>query len=618
MGTVYKALEPALERYVAIKVLHLDYADDPQHQAQFLEEARAVAALRHNNIVPLYFVGSKGKLSYFAMAHIDGPTLEDWIHDKPQFDHNWALWFCDQAIAALDYANRASIIHLDIKPSNFLVDADNIIMLTDFGLATRQRVMRPDEEHELLGTPSYASPEHVMQDPADLRTDIYCMGATLFHLMSHSLPYEADTVEEICRMHVQAPFPAEKALKAGVPTGWVCLMNKMMEKKPEDRFQTYEELSEALADVHHFRYGELNYGPPTTVQRRRGLPRTSGPPETLYGLLPNDIALNERSLFEIKRTYTPEEVESILDRRGKLLPFNDLTGQINELATDAPVDFTDIVVNLEKVPKLRATVNDLCAFISQISDECADDDAGKVELLGARRTRNLALTCMLLESPWQAARPLDWRPFWQYSIASGLLMEMMVDMLDLPTNGHDYALGLFHSIGKLLLAQLFPTTYIGAIIRCIQRDQPLMEVEREVFGVDHARFAGEWMRRHRITQSLQLPIAAYEEPDTANNSGGMLSGVLGSNTDAAFLQAHALQSVTHLCKQHGFGFSCDTWMEQVCWSELPSTQTLFHARQNEDIEWKDFTAFFLESCRLFPELSLVELAAPHEPALPGD
>src|SRR5271155_5311525 len=185
MGTVFKALEPALERYVAIKVLRPEYASNASYVQYFQEEARAVAALRHPNIVPIFFIGKEGNVVFFSMAYIDGETFDDWIEDKRWFNEERAKWFLSHAIAALHSAHKANIVHLDIKPANFLVDRGNNIMLTDFGLA--ERIVKGSSDtaqREAFGTPAYVSPEQITRGKTDQRTDIYSLGATLFHLFT--------------------------------------------------------------------------------------------------------------------------------------------------------------------------------------------------------------------------------------------------------------------------------------------------------------------------------------------------------------------------------------------------------------------------------------------------
>src|SRR5271154_2673189 len=255
MGTVFKALEPALERYVAIKVLRPEYASNPNYVQYFQEEARAVAALRHPNVIPIFFIGQEGNVVFFSMSYIDGETFDDWIDAKRWFTEAHAKWFMTHAVAALHSAHKANIVHLDIKPANLLVDRANNIMLTDFGLA--EKIVKSAEEsgeREAFGTPAYVSPEQISRGKTDQRTDIYSLGATLFHLMTGSQPFGGTTLEDIIWGHLEKPFPIDVARAANVPTGWIYLIRKMMERSPDNRFADYRELRDALENVHSFRY----------------------------------------------------------------------------------------------------------------------------------------------------------------------------------------------------------------------------------------------------------------------------------------------------------------------------------------------------------------------------
>ncbi len=191
MGTVFRAMEPTLERYVAIKVLRPEYASNPDYVQYFQEEARAVAALRHPNIVPIFYIGQEGNVVFFSMAYIDGETFDDWIETKRWFTEEHAKWFLSHAIAALHSAHKSNIVHLDIKPANFLVDRGNHSMLNDLGVARRIVKGAGGAVHrEAFGTPAYVSPEQITRGKTDQRTDIYSLGATLFHLFTGRVPFE--------------------------------------------------------------------------------------------------------------------------------------------------------------------------------------------------------------------------------------------------------------------------------------------------------------------------------------------------------------------------------------------------------------------------------------------
>src|SRR5262249_45670097 len=154
--------------------------------------------------------------------YIEGHTFDDWIEAGRRFTPDQAMWFMTQAVAALDSAWQERIVHLDIKPANFLIDSHDTILLTDFGLAQKlNEAMEKQEERDAFGTPAYAPPEQITRDKTDQRTDIYSLGASLYHLFVGQPPFDGQTVEDIVWAHLEKPFPVEAAQAAGVPQGWI-------------------------------------------------------------------------------------------------------------------------------------------------------------------------------------------------------------------------------------------------------------------------------------------------------------------------------------------------------------------------------------------------------------
>ncbi len=591
MGTVYKAMEPDLERTVAIKILHGDFANDPAHQAQFREEAKAVAALRHTNIVPLYFVGHDHGFSYFAMAHIDGQTLDDYMEElgsplTPEQSH----WFMSQAIAALDYAARANVIHLDIKPSNFMVDKDGILMLTDFGLARRKKEGDNNENPELLGTPYYASPEHILQQEPDVRTDIYCLGATLFNLMAGQPVFDGSTVEAICMSQISDEFPMQKALDSGIPFGWACLMNRMMEKGPALRFQNYDELSEALAMVDTYRYGRNVISLPP-LQRKRALPNYGATPETLFGILPPDASDFEEDILQPHEPISGEEVMDAFEERAELLSLNVLAENMQEMCKLASGELVDLVVAMDHNEAFAITVNEITTFMAGYTKEPLDDNTARMHLLGLDRGHNLGVLCLMLQKNWHAQRALDWRGLWQHQIVTGLYVEMLIDMLGIEPTGLEFAAGCFHDVGKLVYAELFPSHYPSVILHSLRNDIPLEDAEIELLGIDHAQMGEIWLEANKVNPALAAIVDTHHHPSEAADPGrttDFLLKFLKSSTPVDVrLLAHAVASANHLVKEQGHGFSGNTWLEEVSWAEHPSTQYLWQARKNQDLAMED-------------------------------
>ncbi|PTY04105.1 hypothetical protein DB346_04755 [Verrucomicrobia bacterium LW23] len=603
MGTVYKALEPMLERFVAIKVLHRDLAADPQQLANFRDEARSVASLRHGNIVPVHFIGQQGSLIYFAMAYIEGQTLEQVVDSGVTLTPDVAKSYMYQAISALEHATRYDIVHLDIKPSNFLIDAYEVVMLTDFGLAQKASHASKDSR-EMFGTPSYCSPEHIFQHDTDLRTDIYSLGATFFHLMSGRPPYEGKTNQDICRGHAFLPFPEEVALDAGIPRGWVNLLQKMMEKEPANRFQNYTELREALDDIENFRHRRETVAPPDT-NRLRALPSNTKAPEMMFGILPPEIVA-EDGKYEIRKVYSAAEVEEALVRRDKILGLNLLLPEIAEMCQPHDGDLGDIVNTMARLPALKATIFELAEFFAAHQGEQAPDEATAVEIVGIGRCHNLGLLCLMLKKKWQPSKPFDWRCLWQHMVSTGLIVEMLYEKLGLTRTGLEFAAGSLHDIGKLLYSEMFPNTYPAALVQAMTNDQPLQAKEKELFGLTHSEIAELWLRRHKIRRALSDVILYHDNPiaipEKSDPTGIGLGRLLGTSFNGRQL-AHAVCSANHLAKHLRLGFSGSTWMEQCAWESHFSTQYLWQARTRQDLDWKAFVKFFKEDCSTFPMLT---------------
>ncbi|MEZ0298157.1 MAG: HDOD domain-containing protein, partial [Candidatus Methylacidiphilales bacterium] len=571
--------------------------------------------LRHTNIVPLYYVGQQGLTNYFAMAFIEGLTLDQYVAANGWLDGARAHWFMKQAVSALEYAARFGIIHLDIKPGNFIVDPDDIIMLTDFGLARRRREGEEEEDQELLGTPLYASPEHVTQGRPDIRTDMYCLGATLFHMMVGRPPYEYEELEAIARAHLEEPFPTQKAIDYNISTGWISLMRRLMEKDPAARFQTHAEIHEVLEKVEDYRYGPgLICVPPT--HRKRGLPRGTGTtPETLFGILPYgvEVEIGEIRFSEMARH---NDVEDLIKNRCNYLKIQLLLTDIKELCTPAEShNLVELVTLMDQEPVFNATISEIAGFMAKQMRQRVTEERMKLEIIGMGRASNLALTVTMLKNQWQnQQQPLNWNGLWQHQIYTGLLMEMMYEMLEIPMSGMEYVAGLLHDIGKLVLAELFPSLYPRIILQSMRTDTDLCEVEREVLGMDHAEAGFLWLRQNRASRNLFRVVGSHEYPSEPISAGlsllsttGSIFGGGGPKLDVE-IASHAAYSASHLAKQLGLGFTGNTVMEQQEWGMLHSTQFLWNSRVNQDVAWEDFISFFTKDCEDLPDLSVAGLA----------
>ena len=248
MGAVYEAVDESLQRYVALKVLHATNrsgADTKQIQ-RLLQEAIAQARVNHPNIVHIYFVGQEDKTPFFAMELVPGATVADRLEDGP-LPFSEVIEIGAQVVDALRHAADFDIVHGDVKPSNILTADSTTVKLSDFGLARRLSQIERDPVF-VAGTPNYLSPEAAEGKPLDIRSDIYSLGITLFELTFGRLPYSlsGSDFRDYVRIHRTAPIQFPEPWPESVPEGWRGVLERLLAKSPEDRYQTYGEVSDAL------------------------------------------------------------------------------------------------------------------------------------------------------------------------------------------------------------------------------------------------------------------------------------------------------------------------------------------------------------------------------------
>ncbi|MBN8580615.1 MAG: serine/threonine protein kinase [Anaerolineae bacterium] len=247
MASVYKAYHAALDRYVALKVLHQAFNEDSTFISRFQREAKVVAKLEHPNIVPVYDFAEHEGRPFLVMKFIEGDTLKARMSAGP-LTAKEIEQVVETVGSAVGYAHRQGVLHRDIKPSNVLISTENVMYLADFGLA---RIAQAGEStlsaDSIMGTPQYISPEQAMgKKDLDGKTDVYSFGVMIYEMVVGQVPFNADTPFSIIHDHIYTPLPLPKSVNPSVPDSVQRVLLKSLAKNRDDRYATVEELIAAF------------------------------------------------------------------------------------------------------------------------------------------------------------------------------------------------------------------------------------------------------------------------------------------------------------------------------------------------------------------------------------
>jgi serine/threonine-protein kinase len=249
MAEVYRGFDPVLNRTVAIKVLHSQFARDTSFVQRFRREAQAAARLNQPNIVGVYDTGADDGTQYIVMEFIEGRTLAEFMQTGRRPTPVQAAEIAQKIAAAIAAAHAQGVIHRDIKPGNVMVTRDGTVKVMDFGIA---RVLGPEtapQTSAVLGTASYLSPEQAQGGPVDARTDIYSLGAVLYELLTGQPPFTGDTPVAVAYKQVNETPAVPSSINPDVPARLDAVVMKALSKNPSNRYQTAQEFSADLGRV---------------------------------------------------------------------------------------------------------------------------------------------------------------------------------------------------------------------------------------------------------------------------------------------------------------------------------------------------------------------------------
>lgn len=256
MAEVFRARDSMLDRYVAIKVLRVDYTANSGFQERFRQEARAAANLSHPNIVTVHDFGLDSGQLFIVMEHIPGTDLKSLLRKRGRFTMEEAIPLIVQACAGIGYAHRAGLVHCDVKPHNMLVTPDQRLKVTDFGIARALATIRPGERADVVwGSPQYFSPEQASGEMPSPASDVYSLGVVLYEMLTGTLPFTASTAEELARLHIKAqPIPIHEYVPDISPALEEIIM-KVLSKEPSARYRTADQLGRVLLKFGNARDG---------------------------------------------------------------------------------------------------------------------------------------------------------------------------------------------------------------------------------------------------------------------------------------------------------------------------------------------------------------------------
>jgi serine/threonine protein kinase len=254
MGIVYRALDPDIDREVAIKTIRFDLISEESERNElmlrFVREAKAAGKMAHPNIITIFDVGKHEDMTYIVMQYIEGNSLQKFIASNKRFSSQEIVRLMLQLCDALDYAHRHGIVHRDIKPANILLNKDNKPHVVDFGIA-RVEMSTMTQTGATIGTPSYMSPEQVMGKKIDKRSDIFSLGAILYELVTGKRPFQGESITTVIYKIVNEEIPSPFLSQRGLSEDFEPIIQRALAKNPGNRYSSCAELAADLQTVSH-------------------------------------------------------------------------------------------------------------------------------------------------------------------------------------------------------------------------------------------------------------------------------------------------------------------------------------------------------------------------------
>lgn len=578
MGTVYRAMDHSAKRAVALKVLRAEFSDNAEYVRMFEDEVYSLARLNHPNIIPIYFAGRDGDWLFFAMPLIEGKDCLRILAESGPCDakrvKRWAL----QAVSALGAAWRRGIMHRDMKPANIIIeDASGNALLADFGLALI-RGMEPSRVAEDWGSPGYLAPEQIMKEDLDFRTDMYSLGASLFHIMAGETPYASEDWRGEIEGHLGKPFPFHRAQLRGIPEAWAAILARMMEKGREARYPSYEALQTALLRVDR----------PASVRMKEGAvflavpSRSDWPRERLNGLVKEGVAFwTEIDPGLVERLGSGEALVTDWPPLVSLAPWE---WHVRQLCEGGEGDAAQLREFAMIIPEYGEFIQRLAAM--GWYGKAEEGFEGAMERVGLSRCRALAVAFVLIYESSKISRYFYWMPLWRHSASCGLLAELLLGFFDYPEEPHALAAGILHDVGKVILGDIAGMGLMAAFRRSLFDVVPLERCEREVLPFGHVRAGEAWARHLKLPEDV-IGVIARHHGEIPRRDGQLVAAVQASND---------------LCKRHSIGYSGEGVLATAHLEDCEGLRWLADNSDRDDEAMEAFRAQLLPGLGAFPML----------------
>ncbi|MEM6822717.1 MAG: HDOD domain-containing protein, partial [Verrucomicrobiota bacterium] len=445
---------------------------------------------------------------------------------------------------------------------------NGVILLTDFGLARVLGSAVDEDSEDCFGTPAYMCPEQIMRQVTDQRSDIYSLGASLYHMMTCEFLFLTDTIAELIRAHLDEAFPYKRAENSGLPPGWIHLLEKMTRKKPEERYQTYVELREALDNVDRLAPVQINTTDDTSVldnPDRLPIPTQAGSRENIHGLLGDRYASWSQTGLEDGISRSKDEVMDKISKPG--MQVNELVPALRELNQDDVLEMSDLASAVAMIPEVDEFISALARSEFVSCSTVIETRRQAIRQVSLELSRKILLTHMMIKEFSKKEKEFSWQPYWQYCIATGVIAHFIHKMLMseyLPGKGNIetkskrtitgalrrhslnkadiilFSAALTHGIGKLILAEIAAYPYYSVLSKAIENQDLLSNEEQKVFSCDHHEAGEKWLQVHRFDSQMRQAATNYNSLETYD---GIVPGLVAV--------------ASHVVRIYGIGYGGD-------------------------------------------------------------